>query len=792
METVRSIFRMSYPYWEWIIVDDGSTEPQSLAQLAAVAASDDRIKVIRQANSGPSRARNIAVREAHGPYLLQLDSDDMVEPTFVEKSLWVMECQPQFDACSSYNVTFGVKQLLWDHGFQEYELNVTTENFVTSQAMIRRDAYLDVGGYDESITRGHEDWDFWLRLADGGHWGYTIPEYLTWYRNLPVSRRLETLTGTEAHKTFHLWLQKKHATLLRKFPRPVFQSGANAPHVAVPEGFPMSNPLAKKPGVRRVLLLAPWLVIGGADKFNLDLVRTLSRRGYEFTIATTRPSDNLWAPEFARLTPDIFMLPNFLQLADYPRFLSYLIDSRQIDVLLMSNSEFAYMLTPYLRAHHPNLPILDYTHVEEEWNNGGYPWMSVRMESQLDLSMTTTRHLKEWMIGRGATPDHIRAVHANIDTNEWNPLLYDTVAVRERLGIDADTAIVLYVGRIVDQKRPLLWAEIIRRLAQTEMDFIGLVVGDGDLSDTMKSFVQRHRLQGKIRFLGALPNKDVRELMAASDILLLPSKYEGLALVLYEAMCMQMAPVATDFGGHPELVTPECGYLISPSAREVEEYVGALQELLRNRERLARMALAGSGRVREHFTLEQMGDGVEAAFMQAGKTSAARPTTGIDVGLANTIAFSAIEYTRLTLVADRLWWENNTSQVRHALSLGDRVRLVRNRLLPIGSRRYETYKRIRRRLFPHAHYDDGDTFESQAPKPIVAQGTAKASAQAQPELLTLAEVANENTPVSEASEASEASEIGAQTVEPVAQPQPQLSAGEEAQASAAVSHLDVF
>ncbi len=49
--------------------------------------------------------------------------------------------------------------------------------------------------------------------------------------------------------------------------------------------------------------------------------------------------------------------------------------------------------------------------------------------------------------------------------------------------------------------------------------------------------------------------------MAASDILLLPSKYEGLALVLYEAMAMRTVPVATAYGGHPELVTPECGYL---------------------------------------------------------------------------------------------------------------------------------------------------------------------------------------------------------------------------------------
>ena len=180
-ETVRCVQRMSYQHLEWIIVDDGSTNPGSLAQLAALAASDSRVRVIKQTNQGPATARNHAVRVARGRYLLQLDADDLVEPTFVEKALWLMETQPQFAACSAHNVTFGVRTLLWNHGFQAYEANFQ-ENFVTSQAMIRRDAYVRAGGYDESIVHGHEDWDFWLNLAEAGLWGYTIPEHLTWYR----------------------------------------------------------------------------------------------------------------------------------------------------------------------------------------------------------------------------------------------------------------------------------------------------------------------------------------------------------------------------------------------------------------------------------------------------------------------------------------------------------------------------------------------------------------------------------------------------------------------------------
>ncbi|HEU5382384.1 MAG TPA: glycosyltransferase family A protein, partial [Ktedonobacteraceae bacterium] len=117
LETARSLQRMSFAHWEWVIVDDGSTNTQSLAQLERMQAEEPRVRVLHQANSGPGTARNRAAREARGRYLLQLDSDDLVEPTFVEKALWVLETQPQFAVCNSRTVTFGTKNYLWPFGF---------------------------------------------------------------------------------------------------------------------------------------------------------------------------------------------------------------------------------------------------------------------------------------------------------------------------------------------------------------------------------------------------------------------------------------------------------------------------------------------------------------------------------------------------------------------------------------------------------------------------------------------------------------------------------------------------
>jgi glycosyltransferase involved in cell wall biosynthesis len=461
------------------------------------------------------------------------------------------------------------------------------------------------------------------------------------------------------------------------------------PEATISQEIPVRNPLAKPEDKTRVLFLVPWLVVGGADKFNLDLVKTLTARGYEFTIATTLSSDNPWLHEFAKVTPDIFALQKFLAYADYPRFLDYLIESRQIDAILISQSQVGFGLVPYLRARHPNVAILDYLHVEEEhWKNGGYPGMAVRVGALIDRHVTCTHHLKRWMVKRGADPEAIDVCHANIDVNEWDPERVDTEDVRKRYDIPCDKPMVLFVGRIVDQKRPLVFAKIVHNLAQRGAEFTAVVVGDGDLLGAMKQYIHSHKLDRYVRFLGTQPSAQVQQLQAAADIFLLPSKYEGLALVLYECMAMKTVPVTTDFGGHPELVTPDCGYLIGKSDDEVEAYAIAVYELIQDPERRNRMAEAGRTRVCDHFAIEHMADGMHEAISTVRGIATARTSeiSTVELEMARIAAHSAIEQFRLEVLTDYLWY------VSHTTHRVDFVRRMRQKALPIGTRRYEIYK----------------------------------------------------------------------------------------------------
>ena len=179
-EAARSVERQSLQQWEWLIVDDGSTSGDARAALSEVEAKDPRIRVVRHERTrGVSAARNTAVEQARAPYVLFLDSDDMMEPTTAEKWLWFLVSHPEYAFVDGYVVGFGSEQLLWSHGFREASAFLD-ENFVGARCMMRRDVLLEVGGFDETIRDGFEDWELWLRCAAAGYWGDTMPEYLAW------------------------------------------------------------------------------------------------------------------------------------------------------------------------------------------------------------------------------------------------------------------------------------------------------------------------------------------------------------------------------------------------------------------------------------------------------------------------------------------------------------------------------------------------------------------------------------------------------------------------------------
>ena len=161
-ETARSVLRQSLQQWEWLIINDGSTDREALAMLAEYRQGDPRIRVIDHAeNRGLSAARNTGFRAARAPYVVQLDSDDLLEPTAVEKWCWYLESHPERAFVKGYTVQFGASQCLWPRGFHEGTAFLV-QNLVNPTSAVRKEVHHAVQGYDEADRGGLMDWDFWL------------------------------------------------------------------------------------------------------------------------------------------------------------------------------------------------------------------------------------------------------------------------------------------------------------------------------------------------------------------------------------------------------------------------------------------------------------------------------------------------------------------------------------------------------------------------------------------------------------------------------------------------------
>jgi glycosyltransferase involved in cell wall biosynthesis len=370
-------------------------------------------------------------------------------------------------------------------------------------------------------------------------------------------------------------------------------------------------------------MLAPHLEIGGADKFNLDLIACLQRdHGYEVSVVTTRSSPHRWREQFERLTPDVFVLHELVPMEDYSRFISNLIETKKPDTVLITNSRIAYQLLPSLRTE-GGPSFVDYLHMEDS-DDESFPRLSLRYAAYLDCTIVSSEYLKERLIEAGGNANRIQVATTNINPELWDRSHCDLASIRAKYGVSEGVPVIAFVARLCRQKQPDVMATVLKKIRDDGLSFVCLVAGEGDYQGWLEKFIAKHRLD-QIKLLGAVPSQQVRELLAISDVYFMPSENEGIALTLFEAMSMGVPPLAANVGGQAELVTADCGVLIQPGPSQVEEYTNALQRLLADQQLRARMGARSRERICDHFSLDKMGNRMAELFECAASTSSFIP-----------------------------------------------------------------------------------------------------------------------------------------------------------------------
>lgn len=206
-ETIDSVENQTFKQFEIIVVDDGSTDSHTHDVLKSLEAKG--VTVIRQVNAGPSSARNSGIKVARGNYIVPLDADDLIAPTFLEKCNLVLDSDPEVSVVYTEVEYFGAKT-----GKMKLEplsaSAMVLNNCIVATAMYRRSVWETVGGYNEDMKICIEDWDFWIGCLENGLRFKLIPESLFFYRIKLISRNDAFLQDETIHFSAYCQMVNNH------------------------------------------------------------------------------------------------------------------------------------------------------------------------------------------------------------------------------------------------------------------------------------------------------------------------------------------------------------------------------------------------------------------------------------------------------------------------------------------------------------------------------------------------------------------------------------------------------
>jgi glycosyltransferase involved in cell wall biosynthesis len=185
-EAIGSVVAQTFTDWELIIVDDGSPDDTALVAEKLIAMYPDRsIRLLRKPNGGVSDARNAGIADAHGAYILPLDADDMIQPAMLEKTVHLLDSNPDIAIAYTDITHFGrIERTVQAAEFDPAK--IPHNNQLNCCSLYRREAWEICGGY-RSMHWGYEDWDFWVACTASGLRASRIPESLLLYRTKEVS-----------------------------------------------------------------------------------------------------------------------------------------------------------------------------------------------------------------------------------------------------------------------------------------------------------------------------------------------------------------------------------------------------------------------------------------------------------------------------------------------------------------------------------------------------------------------------------------------------------------------------
>lgn len=339
-------------------------------------------------------------------------------------------------------------------------------------------------------------------------------------------------------------------------------------------------------------------VVGGAQTFLTRLLPELERRGHTpFAMVSSSP-----VPSYAetlvqhgvRVVPGAWRYDRIVQ-DSAPRLADWVNSRRDLIYVVSVSSGIGWAAIPLLRVDVPTLAICHN-------DSSAFYNPIVHYADALDVVCAVSRPIQAALMARGVgnqrvifTPYGVQSQSRRPDTDPSEPLN------------------VAFIGRLEEGQKALTTLAEAANL-NTNLPITYSIIGDGPDRSVLEHLISS---VGGVDFLGSLPPPDVSKALRAADCLVLPSRYEGMPLVVLEALSHGVVPIVSDIPAHKALVTHGQDGLLFASGNAAS-LANALRLLYMDRELLAKLSL-GAHSTSARYSVSAMADAYELAFLAAAE-----------------------------------------------------------------------------------------------------------------------------------------------------------------------------
>ncbi|MEO1085428.1 MAG: glycosyltransferase family 4 protein [Acidobacteriota bacterium] len=358
--------------------------------------------------------------------------------------------------------------------------------------------------------------------------------------------------------------------------------------------------------------------LGGAQQVVRHIVGARSE-GFEYVVLASM--SGVFHGQIEDAGAEVQVLPRRLPKFDPFWMWSLRRAMRREQVYLVHAHLFGDSLHGYLAARRLGLPVVLTLHNIVEARSGiqrrGYGWL---LDQPLEPVACAAFVRRSFQDHYGERADRITTIQNAVDipSDAVDPARSRGV-LEDELGVRPGATVLAGVGRMVNQKAFEHLIDAVARLRGEDLDVQLILFGEGELKATHRARAERLGLGDAVIFGGF--RSDIRELMAAIDVVVFSSRQEGLPMVLLEAMAAGRAVVATRVGGIPEAVDDDVEALLVPS-EDVDALAQALERAVSDPALRARLGEAGRRRYRESFTVGRMARAYEALYRRLAEGSA--------------------------------------------------------------------------------------------------------------------------------------------------------------------------